>query len=61
LQDARVPAYCYLVQRGRLSANMIAEALRAVAGQGNTTAKDTAKMTEGKPGYRISPAEGPGL
>jgi hypothetical protein len=29
---------------------MIAEALTATANQGNIPAKDTAKMTEGKPG-----------
>jgi hypothetical protein len=40
---------------------MIGEAPRGAADQGNTPAKETSKMTEGKPSHRKSPAEGPGL
>jgi hypothetical protein len=39
----------------------MAEALKGTANQGNTPAKEMAKMTEGKPEQRKSPAEGPGF
>jgi hypothetical protein len=61
LQDARVPASCDLVQRGRLSANMIAGTLSGQQAKGIPRPMILAKMTEGKPEHRISPAEGPGL
>ena len=48
LPDARVLAHCDLLEPGRLSANMIYGAQREAKSR-NTTAKETVKMTEGKP------------
>jgi hypothetical protein len=47
-RDVRVLAPCDLLERGRLSANMIYGAQREAKSR-NTTAKETVKMTEGKP------------
>jgi hypothetical protein len=40
---------------------MIAEGLKSAANPGNTSVKDIAIMTEGKPQQRKSPARGAGL